>query len=222
MLNGLSKKCSAEAIGTFTLVYAGCGAIAMDTLGHAGICAVFGLVVACMVFATGHISGAHLNPAVTLAFTAGRHLPPREAPWYIVAQLVGASLAALAVEFTLGPIDSSVTTFSTPAGPVFVLEALLTFFLMFVITAVATDGRAEGQLAAVAIGSIVAVGALVGGPISGASMNPARSLGPALVAGQMNALWLYLIAPTIGAVSGHFAYKAVACEPTKKDPSGCC
>jgi len=110
----------------------------------------------------------------------------------------------------------------TSAETVFVLEALLTFFLMFVITAVATDGRAEGQLAAVAIGSIVAVGALVGGPVSGASMNPARSFGPALIADHLNGLWLYLIAPSIGAIFGHFAYQSVACQPTKKDPSGFC
>ena len=222
MKNGLAKKCSAELVGTFALVYAGCGAIAVGTLPDGGVCAVFGLVVACMVFSTGHISGAHLNPAVTLAFTVGGHLPSREAVPYILSQILGASLAAAAVESSLGPVAPSVTAFSVGASQAFSVEVLLTFFLMFVITAVATDGRAEGQLAAVAIGSIVAVGALVGGPITGASMNPARSLGPALVAGDLTAIWLYLLAPSLGAVAGHLAYKMVACAPTDKDPSGCC
>ena len=207
------QRCSAEALGTFVMVFAGCGAVAVGTLSVGGVSAVFGLVVACMIFTTGHISGAHFNPAVTIAFSAGGFLPRGEVVPYITAQIVGATLASLAVSLTLGPVSTGVTRFTVGTSTAFGLEFLLTFFLMFVIVAVATDGRIKGPLAAVAIGGIVAVGAAVGGPVTGASMNPARSLGPAFIAGELTAIWLYCLAPLFGAVTAVFVYRAISRTP---------
>lgn len=211
----LVAKVAAEAIGTFALVFAGCGAIMVDAshggvLGHGGVCAVFGLVIAVMIYATGHISGAHFNPAVTLAFAATGHLSWREVPVYIVGQCAAAVLGAAVLYAVLGPVAGVGAT--VPVAGVttsLIFESVLTFFLMFVITAVATDPRADGALAGVAIGATVALGALVGGPICGASMNPARSLGPALVTGQWADFWVYVAGPIVGAIAGAFAYRAV-------------
>lgn len=205
----------AEGIGVFGLVFAGCGAIMVDTLSrdqitHVGVSLVFGLIIAAMIYATGHISGAHLNPAVTLAFVFARHFPIRRLAGYWLAQLIGAVTAALTLRLLLGDVAHLGATL--PAGPggawqAFWLEALLTFFLMFVIMAVATDTRAVGQAAALAIGATVALEALFAGPISGASMNPARSLGPALVSGTWTALWVYLLAPFLGAAVAAVLYR---------------
>jgi len=205
----------AEFIGTFGLVFAGCGAIMTDTLSrgqvsHVGVSLVFGLIVAAMIYATGHISGAHLNPAVTLGFTLARHFPLRRLPGYLAAQVAGATGAALALRLLLGDVAHLGATLpggAGGAGQSFWLEALLTFFLMFVIMAVATDTRAVGQAAALAIGATVALEALFAGPISGASMNPARSLGPALVSGTWTALWVYLLAPPLGAACAALLYR---------------
>jgi aquaporin NIP len=213
MSNTLVQRCGAEALGTFVMVFAGCGAVAVGSLSLGGVSAVFGLVVACMIFTTGHISGAHFNPAVTVAFSAGGFLPRREVVPYIAAQIAGSTLAAWAVSLTLGPISTGVTRFTIGTETAFGLEFLLTFFLMFVIVSVATDGRAKGPLAAVAIGGIVAVGAAVGGPVTGASMNPARSLGPAFIAGEMTAIWLYCLAPLLGACAAVFVYRAISRTP---------
>ena len=170
----------------------------------------FGLVIAVMVYALGHISGAHFNPAVSIGFAVGRHLPWSKVATYATAQVLGATAAALVLAVTLGQeVDLGVTQ---PAGSdlqSFVWEAALTFFLMLVITAVATDIRAVGQAAALAIGGTVALGALVGGPVSGASMNPARSIGPALVSGDLAHLWLYVAAPVLGAVGGALVYRGL-------------
>ena len=212
------KKLLAEAVGTFALVFAGCGAVGVDALsggaiGHIGVCAVFGLVVGVMIYATGHISGAHFNPAVTLAFASlGRH-PWREVPAYIGAQVV-AAIAASALLLVLLGSAPGVTTYAGGLGQAAGIEVVLTFFLMFVITAVATDEKASGHLAGVAIGGTVALGALVGGPLTGASMNPARSLGPALVAGELGQLPLYLLAPILGAVAGAWTYRACRSSTT--------
>jgi len=210
----LLHRSAAELFGTYALVAAGCGAIVVNSetgaLGHVGVALTFGLVVSVMVAATGHLSGAHLNPAVTLAFAVARHFPWREVPAYVLGQLVGALAAALTLLLLFGPVAGLGAT--VPSGTVWqslLLEVLLTAALMFVITAVATDTRAVGELAALAIGFTVAANALWGGPISGASMNPARSLGPALVAGVWLAQWVYLVGPIVGAILGAVIYQWV-------------
>jgi aquaporin NIP len=163
------------------------------------------------VYATGHLSGAHINPAVTIAFTLSRHFPARDAAGYIAAQLAGASAGALALlaVWPGKPGDLGVTLPTVGLGSAFVYEAILTALLMFVIMAVATDTRAVGAAAAIAIGGTVGLDALFGGPVTGASMNPARSFGPALAAGEWHDFWLYVLAPVIGAALGAFAYQLV-------------
>ena len=202
----------AEALGTFALVFFGCGAIAVDALagqlGHSGTALAFGLVIAVMIYALGHISGAHFNPVVSIGFAVGRHFPWSRAVTYSLAQIAGAIMAALLLSISLGPgTDLGVTQPSGSDLQALVWEALLTFFLVLVITAVATDTRAVGEAAALAIGGAVALGALVGGPISGASMNPARSLGPAIVAGNLAGIWIYIAGPAIGAVAAALTYR---------------
>lgn len=215
----LLRRAAAEGFGTFALVFAGCGAIIAEaehpgSLGVVGIALVFGLIVMAMVYATGHLSGAHLNPAVTLAFTLTRHLPRSEALAYIAAQVLGALAAALllAAVWPSQPADLGTTLPTVGIGSAFAYELVLTAFLMFVIMAVATDTRAVGAGAAIAIGGTVGLDALFGGPVTGASMNPARSLGPALVSGELTDLWLYLLAPALGAALGALAYQLVRGE----------
>ncbi len=207
----------AEAIGTFALVFAGAGAVMVDArtrqLGHVGVAITFGLVIMVMIYAVGHVSGAHFNPAVSLAFAVSRQFPWTRAVAYWAAQIAGALLAAVLLRASLGS-DAHVgaTLPSGSQGQSFVWEAVLTFFLMFVIMAVATDTRAVGEAAAIAIGGTVGLDAMFGGPISGASMNPARSLGPAVVSGDLRALWLYLVGPAAGAILGALAYQVVRKE----------
>lgn len=214
MKSTLLQRVGAECIGTYALVTAGCGAIIVNTqtqaLTHIGVAMTFGLVIMVMIAATGHISGAHFNPAVTFAFALTRHFPWREVAAYIVGQLLGALAAALTLLVLFGNVAYLGATL--PSGSLwqsFGLEILLTAFLMFVIISVATDTQAVGELAAVAIGATVALDALFGGPISGASMNPARSLAPALVSGEWVNQWIYVIAPMIGASLGAIVYQMI-------------
>ncbi len=211
----------AECVGTFGLVFAGTGAVVIDAetgggVGHVGIGLTFGLIIMVMIYAVGHISGAHFNPAVSFAFALTRHFPWARVGAYWTAQVAGALAAAALLRASLGEVgEVGATLPSGSQGQSFLWELVLTFFLMFVIMAVATDTRAVGEGAAIAIGGTVALGALVGGPVSGASMNPARSLGPALVSGELHALWLYLLAPLLGAAIGALAYQLVRGEPTR-------
>jgi len=209
----------AEAVGTFALVFAGCGAIMVDAkthqLGHVGVAITFGLVIMFGIYAVGHISGAHFNPGVTFAFALSRHFPWRRALGYWGAQLAGALAAAAILRASLGNVANVGATLpSGSQGQSFLWELILTFFLMFVIMAVATDTRAVGEAAALAIGGTVLFDAMFGGPISGASMNPARSAGPALVSGNLHALWLYIVAPLCGASLAALTYQFVRGEPT--------
>jgi len=203
----MMKKCVAEFIGTFALVFCGTGAIVIDqethgAVTHAGIAITFGLIVMCMIYGLGNISGAHLNPAVSMAFTvAGKFLPQQLLP-YIISQLAGAVAASLLLKF-LFPANTLLGT-TLPAGSAmqsFILEFLLTFFLMLVIINVATGSKEQGMFAGLAIGSVVLLEAMFAGPICGASMNPARSFAPAIVSGHLENLWVYLIATPAGAIA---------------------
>jgi aquaporin NIP len=210
------RRAAAEGLAAFALVVAGCGAVVAntqyrDTLGAVGVSLTFGLIIMVMVYATGHLSGAHINPAVTIGFTLTRHFPPRDAIAYVAAQLAGAVAGALVllVLWPDKPADLGATVPTVTVGRAFLYELVLTAFLMFVIMAVATDTRAVGSAAALAIGGTIALDALFGGPATGASMNPARSFGPALVSGEWRDFWVYIAGPVSGSVIGAFAYQLV-------------
>ena len=212
----LGRRSAAEGLATFALVFAGCGAVVANSeyhgaLGAVGVSLVFGLVIMVMIYAIGHLSGAHINPAVTVAFTLSRHLPGRDAAAYIVAQVLGATAGALVLlaVWPAQPGNLGATVPSVGLGSALVYEIVLTAFLMFVIMAVATDTRAVGPAAAIAIGGTVGLDALFGGPVTGASMNPARSFGPALAAGEWTDFWIYVVGPVLGAMLGAFAYQVV-------------
>jgi aquaporin NIP len=210
----LARSLVAEAFGTFALVFAGAGAVMVDAkthaLGHVGVAITFGLVIMAMIYAVGHVSGAHFNPAVTFAFALTRHFPWPRAGAYWIAQFVGALSAAALLRASLGNIAHVGATLpSGSQAQSFLWELIMTAFLMFVVLAVATDTRAVGEAAAIAIGGTIGLDAMFGGPISGASMNPARSLGPALVSGDLHALWLYIVAPVVGASAGALLYQFV-------------
>lgn len=199
------RKWLAELFGTFTLVFTGTGAIVVNeisggTVTHVGIALTFGLVVLALIYSLGEVSGCHLNPAVTLGFLASGRLAWQSVFPYLVAQILGATLASLALHWMF-PENLGLGA-TLPAGPSlqsFFLELILTLFLMFVILSVSTGSKEKGLMAGVAVGAVIALEALLGGPISGASMNPARSFGPALVTGNFHHLWLYLTAPILGA-----------------------
>lgn len=202
-----------EFVGTFILVFVGAGAIVINAetgnpIGTLGIGIVFGLVVMVVITATGHISGAHINPAVTLAFALTRHFPVRDILPYWGAQLGGAALASGIVLWMLGDAANVGATLPRDsAAQAFGLEFFLTFILMFVIMAVATDTRIIKSNAALAIGATVALEAIYAGPISGASMNPARSFGPAVASGVFLHHWIYWAGPILGAAFGALLYK---------------
>lgn len=226
----LARALVAEAVGTFALVFAGCGAIMVDAkthaLGHVGVAFSFGLVIMVMIYALGHISGAHFNAAVTFAFALTRHFPWSRALAYWAAQLTGALIAAALLRGSLGTIAHVGATLpSGSQGQSFLWELVLSFFLMLVIMSVATDTRAVGEAAAIAIGGTIGLDAMFGGPISGASMNPIRSIAPAIVSTDFHALWLYVLAPLAGTALGALTYQFVrGCPlptpPVSQDPRG--
>lgn len=200
------------------LVFAGCGAIAVDgltggSISHVGVSLTFGLVVLVMVYSTGHISCCHINPAVTLAFATTGRFPWQQVAPYMVAQLLGATGAALCLRTVLGPdVLLGATLPSGSATQSRTREVIITFLLMLVVAAVATDSRAVGELAGIAIGGAVALLSIFGGPISGSSMNPARSFGPALVG----------LGPTAGAILGAVFYQIIRCGDDPGSAQGCC
>jgi MIP family channel proteins len=217
----LRRRAATELIAAFALVFA-IGSAAAEAgsgraeLGLAAMAAVSGLAVAALVYATGHLSGAHINPAVTLAFTVTRHFPRRDAAAYIAAQMAGAGLAGLVLHLLWpqnpGHLGANATTVSP--GLAVLYELVLTALLMFVIVAVATDTRAVGAGAAIAVGVVVGLDILVGGAISGASMNPARSFGPALGSGTWADFWVWILGPIAGALVGALAYQYVRVPET--------
>jgi aquaporin Z len=204
----LVSKCFAELIGTFVLVFAGTGAVIVDdvthgAVSHVGVGLVFGLVVMAMIYALGEASGAHLNPAVTMGFLAARRMDAMRAGLYVVSQIIGAILASISMR-VLFPAHSTLgaTVPSGAASQSFVLEAVLTAILMMVILCVSTGSKETGVMAGIAIGGTVGLEAIFAGPVCGASMNPARSIGPALISGETASLWIYVVAPVVGAFAG--------------------
>jgi aquaporin Z len=215
------KKLAAEFIGTFCLVFAGTGAIVINDVSggavtHVGVALTFGLIVLAMIYTLGDVSGAHLNPAVTLGFWAAKRLRAQAVLPYILAQISGAIFASSVMRL-LFPAHATLGS-TLPAGPVtqsFILELILTCILMFVILSVSTGAKEKGITAGIAIAAVIGLEALFAGPICGASMNPARSLAPALVSLHMNSLWIYLIAPVAGALLA-----VATCRCVRED--GCC
>ncbi|XP_039065088.1 aquaporin NIP1-2-like isoform X2 [Hibiscus syriacus] len=210
------QKLMAELLGTYFLIFAGCASVVVNVnnekvVSLPGISIVWGLAVMVLVYSVGHISGAHFNPAVTIAFATCRRFPLRQVPAYILAQVMGSTLAAGTLRLLFsGPHDVFAGT--SPQGSdlqAFVVEFIITFYLMFIISGVATDNRAIGELAGLAVGATVLLNVMFAGPITGASMNPARSLGPAIVSNHYRGIWIYLTAPTLGAVSGAWVYNMV-------------
>nr|XP_010925587.1 aquaporin NIP1-1 [Elaeis guineensis] len=209
------QKILAEVFGTYFLIFAGCGSVTVNlskgTVTFPGICIVWGLVVMVLVYSVGHISGAHFNPAVTIAFATCRRFPWKQVPAYILAELMGSTLASGTLRLLFGG-KRELFPGTIPAGSdvqSLVLEFIITFYLMFVISGVGTDKRAVGELAGLAVGATVLLNVLFAGPISGASMNPARSLGPAIVFNRYESIWVYMVGPICGAVTGAWAYNLI-------------
>ncbi|XP_052202403.1 aquaporin NIP1-1-like isoform X1 [Diospyros lotus] len=212
-----AQKLIAEVVGTYFLIFAGCGAAVVNSdekgaiITFPGVAIVFGLVVMVMVYSVGHVSGAHFNPAVTIAFATCKRFPWKQAPAYISAQLLGSTLASGTLRLIFqGKQDHFAGTL--PSGSniqSFVLEFVITFCLMFVISGVATDNRAIGELAGLVVGATVLLNVMFAGPISGASMNPVRSLGPAIASNKYKGIWIYIVAPITGAIAGAWVYNII-------------
>ena len=215
------KKYISEFVGTFALIFCGTGAMTINevtngSIGHVGVAITWGLIVMAMIYAFGEISGAHFNPAVSISFAYAKKFPWKEVPKYIVAQILGAVAASLLLLFLFPESEFYGATIpSTDAMRAFVLELLLTFFLMVTIINVSTGSKEVGVMAGIAIGGVVLLEAMFAGPITKASMNPARSIAPALVSGHLEHLWLYIVAPIIGALLA-----VATCKLVKDD--NCC
>ncbi|KAK1592194.1 hypothetical protein Q3G72_021015 [Acer saccharum] len=208
----ITQKFIAELIGTYFVIFAGCGAVAVNkiygSVTFPGVCVTWGLIVMVMIYSVGHISGAHFNPAVTFTLAIFKRFPWFEVPLYIIAQLIGSSLASLTLSLMMDvtprayfgtlPVGSNVQSL--------VAEIIISFLLMFVISGAVTDNRAIGELGGIAVGMTIMLNVFVAGPISGASMNPARSIGPAIVKNVYKGIWVYIAGPIIGAIAGGFAY----------------
>jgi len=214
----MSKRFISEIIGTFALVFCGTGAMVINdftggTVTHVGVAITFGLIVMGMIYAFGDISGAHMNPAVTIGFAYAKKFPWKEVPAYVLAQLIGAFLAS-GILLYLFPESQTLgaTLPGLPALKVFIFEIILSFFLMVVIINVSTGSKEIGVVAGIAIGSVVLLEAMFAGPITGASMNPARSIAPAVVSGNIADLWIYIFAPIIGCVLAVVSCKLVKDE----------
>ncbi|KAK4399281.1 Aquaporin NIP1-1 [Sesamum angolense] len=210
------QKIIAEALGTYFLIFAGCAAVVVNAdkdkvVTLPGISIVWGLVVMVMVYSVGHISGAHFNPAVTIAFATCKRFPWKQVPAYIAAQVLAATLASGTLRLLFnGRHDHFAGTLPNGSDvQSLVVEFIITFYLMFVISGVATDNRAIGELAGLAVGATILLNVMIAGPISGASMNPARSLGPAIVSSNYRGLWIYMLGPTAGAIAGAWVYNII-------------
>lgn len=211
--NPLVRKSIAEAIGTYALVFSGTGAIVINEVSggaitHVGIALTFGLIVLAMIYSIGDVSGCHLNPAVTIAFAIQKKFRWSEVAPYVLAQTLGAMLASLSLHLMF-PENKGLGG-TVPAGSAsqsFSLELILTCILMFVILSVSREGKERGIVAGIVVGSVIALEAMFAGPICGASMNPARSLAPAVVSRQLDSIWIYLTAPTLGAILGAFLFQ---------------
>jgi aquaporin NIP len=215
------KKYISEFIGTFSMIFCGTGAMTVNEVTggevtHVGIAITWGLIVMAMIYAFGETSGAHFNPAVTIAFAFAKKFAWKEVPKYITAQILGAFAASLVLWFLFPASETLGATIPTvDVWRAFVLELLLTFFLMVVIINVSTGSKEMGIIAGIAVGGVVLLEAMFAGPITNASMNPARSIGPNIVSGNIEGLWLYILAPIIGAILA-----VVSCRLIKED--NCC
>jgi MIP family channel proteins len=212
------SKMVAEAIGTFGIVFIGCGAVMVaerypGSFPPGGVAIVFGLVVAALVYTLGHISGAHFNPAVTLAFALVNRFKKTEVLPYWISQFLGGLVATVCLWVLLPPGRSFGATLPVvTALQAVVWEAIMTFFLMFAVMSVATDRRAVGTLGGIVVGAVVGIDAFVGGPLTGASMNPARSFGPMWAEGRLDVFWIYVLGPVVGALLAAFAYEWIRGE----------
>ncbi|MCO5554463.1 hypothetical protein L7F22_007992 [Adiantum nelumboides] len=213
----LLQKVLAELVATYVMIFAGCGSVLVNVdsdgqLGLVGIAATWGIAVMAMVYATSHISGTHMNPAVTLAFATCHGFPWRQVPWYTGAQILASTAAAFTLKLVFHDaslLEHMVTRPQNDFLQSFVLELIITFILLFVVSGVGTDTLSIGSMAGIVVGAIVAMNVLIAGPLSGASMNPARSLGPAIVANSYKGLYVYILAPSVGAIIGCLVYNNI-------------
>ncbi|GMN42237.1 hypothetical protein TIFTF001_011445 [Ficus carica] len=212
---GLLRKVLAETVATFMLVFVTCAAAAISgsdnrRISQLGASVAGGLIVTVMIYSVGHISGAHMNPAVTIGFATFLRFPWKQVPFYALAQFTGAISAAMTLRELLEPIERIGTT--TPSGTdvkALIMEIIVTFNMMFITSAVATDAKAVGELAGLAVGSAVCITSIVAGPVSGGSMNPARTLGPAIASSEYKGLWVYFVGPVTGTLLGSWFYKII-------------